>query len=86
MLSERFEQLLRGLIGAFIQYDDTPRNADTVIDLASARADLEDRRREIAHERDEVMGLGRSRTRDDYWRIESEIAMDTLFTIAHTSN
>ena len=86
MLSERFEQLLRGLIGAFIRYDDTPRTADRVVELAAARADLEDRRRDIARERDEVMGLGRSRTRDDHWRIESEIAMDNLFTIAHTSN
>ena len=86
MLSERFESLFGGLVGAFITYDDTPRRSDNVVALAAARAQLDDKRGEIAEERDVVMGLGRSRTRDDYWRIEEAIARDGLFTMAHTSN
>ena len=54
--------------------------------MASARVELEDLRREVADERDVVMGLGRSRTRDDYWSAQEAIARDQLFTIANTSN
>lgn len=86
MLSNRFEHLFTRLLGAFLRYDDTPRNLASVLALAAARAELEDRRQEIATERDVVMGLGRSRTRDDYWQVEEAIARDKLFTIAHTSN
>ena len=86
MLSERFEHLFRRLLGAFIRYDDTSRTADNVIQLASARVELEDLRRDIANEREVVMGLGRSRTRDDHWLVEEAIARNVLFTIANTSN
>ena len=86
MLSERFEQLFRRLVHVFLRYDDTPRNAENVLALAAARIDLEDVRRDIAVERHVVLGLGRSRRRDDYWRTEESIYRDRLFTIANTSN
>ena len=86
MLSNRFEHLFIRLVGAFLRYDDTPRTLNGVLAIATARAELEDRRREIAKEMDVVMGLGRSRTRDDHWQVEEAIARDKLFTIAHTSN
>jgi len=86
MLSQRFEQLFRRLLGAFIRYDDTNRGPENVTGLAAARADLDDMRRAIATERDVVLGLGRSRTREDYWRTEEAIARDGLFALANTSN
>ncbi len=86
MLSERFERLFRRLVVAFLRYDDAPRTPTSVIGLAAARADLDAVRREIATERESVLGLGRSRTREDHWRIEEAIARDGLFTMAHTSN
>ena len=86
MLSERFEQLFRRLVGAFLRYDDTPRSTATVVALATARTELEALRKEIATEREGVLGLGRSRTREDYWRTEEAIARNGLFTLANTSN
>ncbi len=86
MLTHRFEILFRRLLGAFVRYDDMPRQANTVVDLAAARARLEDIRGEIADERTSIMGLGRSRTRDDDWRDQAAAARSQLFTLAHTSN
>ena len=40
MLSERFESLFGGLVGAFITYDDTPRDPEHVVVLAAALAVL----------------------------------------------
>ena len=86
MLSERFEQLFRRLVAAFLRYDDTSRGSESVVSLAAARADLDDLRREIATERDVVLGLGRSQSREEYWRVEEAIARDGLFTLANISN
>ena len=86
MLSPRFEMLFRRLLGAFLRYDDMTRQADTVVSLAAARAQLEDVRGEIAGERASVMGLGRSRARDEDWRDVAAAARSELFTMAHTSN
>ena len=86
MLSETFERLFRRLLIAFVRYDDTPRGPDNVNGLGVARTELENLRRQIANEREMVLGLGRSTTREDHWRAEEAIARDQLFTIAHTSN
>ncbi len=86
MLSERFERLFRRLLTAFVRYDDTARGPDNVNALGTARTDLENLRRQIASEREIVLGLGRSRTREDHWRTEEAIARDELFTLANTSN
>ena len=86
MLSERFERLFRRLLIAFVRYDNTARSPDNVKALGTARIDLENLRRQIASERDVVLGLGRSRTREDYWRTEEAIARNGLFTLANTSN
>ncbi len=86
MLSQRFEQLFRRLLGAFLRYDDVARDAHHVVDLASARTDLDELRAAIALERDVVMGLGRSHVRDQAWRDQAAAARSELFTMAHTSN
>jgi len=86
MLSERFERLFGRLLVAFVRYDDTPRDPENVNALGTARTDLENLRRQISSERQVVLGLGRSRTREDHWRTEEAIARDGLFTLAHTSN
>ena len=86
MLTDRFEQLFRRLLRAFLRYDNTDRDPENVTELASARTDLDDLRHAIATEREVVLGLGRSRTREEYWRTEEAIARGGLFTLAHTSN
>lgn len=86
MLTNTFERLFRRLLTAFLRYDDTPRDIEHVIELAATRAALEDLRRAIAEERQELMGLGRSRVREDWQREQEEIARLQLFTIANTSN
>jgi hypothetical protein len=86
MLSQRFEQLFRRLLRAFLHYDDVARDGRHVVDLASARTDLEELRAAIAVERDVVMGLGRSHIRDEAWRDRAAAARSELFTMAHTSN
>ena len=86
MLSERFDHLFRRLLAAFIRYDDTPRDTANVIRLAAARVELEGLRQEIADERDVMVGLGRSRNRDDFWRTEEAIHRDRLFALANTSS
>ncbi len=85
MLSDRFEHLLQLLIGAFLRYDDTPRDATHVVQLASARIALDDIRVRISSERDTVLGLGRSKRREDFWREQEASARARLFTLAHTS-
>jgi len=86
MLTQRFEQLLKRLISAFLHYDDAHRGPERTVQLATARAQLDDLRQTIASERNNVLGLGRSRTREDHWRAEEAIARDGLFTLANTSN
>ena len=86
MLSQRFEQLFRRLLTAFVRYDETPRRAANVVRLAVARAHLDDVRRDIALERDDVMRVGRSRIREDFYRVREAIARDELFMMANTSN
>lgn len=86
MLSQRFELLFRRLLGAFVRYDDTTRDAHHVVELAVARSELETLRTAIAVERDEAMGLGRSYVRDEIWRDRAAAARSDLFTMAHTSN
>jgi hypothetical protein len=86
MLTYRFEQLIKGLLKAFIRYDDTPRNPANVVDLAAARSELDAKRREIAAERDNVMSVGPSMDRDEFHDAEETIARSELFVIAHTSN
>ncbi len=86
MLSQRFEQLFRLLLVAFVRYDDVTRDARHVVDLAVARSDLDGLRSAIAKERHLVMGLGRSSVRDEALRDQSAAARSELFTMAHTSN
>ena len=86
MLGERFEQLFRRLLGAFLRYDDVARDAQHVVALASARTDLDEVRGAIALERDTVLGLGRSQVRDQVWRDQAASARMRLFTMANTSN
>jgi hypothetical protein len=86
MLSQRFEQLFRLLLVAFLRYDDVTRDAHHVVDLAVARSDLDELRSAMANERHVVMGLGRSSVRDEAWLDQSAAARSELFTMAHTSN
>lgn len=51
MLSRRFDQLYVRLAAAHGAYTSVPRTPERVRDLASARARLDDIRREIAEER-----------------------------------
>ncbi|MEE8376624.1 MAG: hypothetical protein V3S26_09930 [Acidimicrobiia bacterium] len=86
MLSQRFEQLFRLLLVAFLRYDDVARDAHHVVDLAVARSDLDELRSAMANERHVVMRLGRSSVRDEAWLDQSAAARSELFTMAHTSN
>jgi len=51
MLTRRFEQLFERLLSRFLAYDDAPRTADRVTELAAARTELDEIRGEIAAER-----------------------------------
>ena len=54
MLTARFERLFRRLVSVFLRYDDIPRSSETVVEIAQARAVLEDARVAMASERDLV--------------------------------
>ncbi len=54
MLTARFESLFRRLVSVFLRYDDIPRSSETVVEIALARAVLEDARLAMASERDLV--------------------------------
>ena len=59
MLTERFEQLWLRLTGRWVAYQDTPRRADQVPELAEARARLDDARSAIRIERQVVSNQDR---------------------------
>ena len=50
MLTQRFYGLFRNLVGTFKAYQDTPRDPAPILDLTSARSDLDDARVEIFEE------------------------------------
>ncbi len=54
MLTARFQRLFRRLVSVFLRYDDIPRSSETVVEIAQARAVLEDARVAIAAERNVV--------------------------------
>lgn len=54
MLTARFHRLFRRLVSVFLRYDDIPRSSETVVEIAQARAVLEDARVAIAAERNVV--------------------------------
>ena len=51
MLTARFQRLFRRLVSAFLRYDDVPRSSENVVEIAQARAVLEDARVAMAAER-----------------------------------
>ena len=51
MLTARFQRLFRRLVSVFLRYDDVPRSPENVVEIAQARAVLEDARVAMAVER-----------------------------------
>ena len=54
MLTERFEQMWLRLTGRWVAYQNAPRHADRVPELAEARAELDDARSAIHVERQTI--------------------------------
>lgn len=59
MLTSRFNSLWNLLVGRWFAYQDAPRTPDDVVELASARAALDDVRSEIAEERGIIASASR---------------------------
>ncbi len=55
MLTQRFHSLFENLVGTFRVYQDAPRDPNRILDLTSARADLDDARVEIFEESKDVI-------------------------------
>lgn len=79
VLTERFNNLYRGLSAAFVSYDDTPRSAETVVLLAGARARLEDARHAIWLERRQIMQTAAAKHLDT----DGATHLSPVFTLNH---
>jgi len=55
MLTRRFHRLFKNLVGTFRVYQESPRDPTKILELTSARADLDDARLEIFEESKDVI-------------------------------
>ena len=74
-VSDRFQQAYRRLTGAFGAHHDAPRDPERVVELASARAALEDRRTDMKAARTDD-GLAPFRRENPDW-VDPRIGMGT---------
>ena len=58
MLTDRFIRLFDRLVARWTHYQDAPRDPARVVELATARGELDDVRNEIALERTVIAGQG----------------------------
>ena len=79
MLTQRFHGLFSNLVGVFKDYQNAPRDPAHILDLTTARAELDDARVEIFEEsKDVIRELRRLRIEDPQAYLEAMRGKSTL--------